>query len=129
MRILVSAERRQSDQFEVRLLAMAMAKYPQFEPQDYEAGIVAYHSQHRDRNMKVGDVIDGARRAYADRNKVQAIEAGPYDAVPRPSNYRQLRFQFERIAQEFKAQGVMPSNDDLLREHARRVRQQKGEQQ
>ena len=32
MRILVSAERRQSDQFEIRLLAMAMAKYPQFEP-------------------------------------------------------------------------------------------------
>ncbi|MGJ5724859.1 hypothetical protein ACSBQT_10805 [Brevibacterium sp. H602] len=124
MRILVSAERRQSDKFEIRLLAMAMSKYPQFEPQDYEAGIVAYHSQHRDRNMKVGDVIDGARRAYAKRTEVRAIDSGVPDAVPRPSNYRQLRFQYEQINREFKAQGVIPTTEDLLREHARRVREQ-----
>lgn len=127
MRVLVSAERRQSDEFEIRVLAMAMSKYPQFSSADYEAGIVDYHSQHRDRNMKAGDVIDGAKRAYAKRNETRAVESGNVtDAVPRPSNYRQLRFQFRQIVQEAKAQGIYLSTEDLLHEHARRVRESNG---
>lgn len=124
LRIIVAYEQREADPFEVRALAMAMAKFPKLTDEDYEAGIVDYHSRPQQRRMRAGDVIDGAKRAYAVRNETRAIESGNVtDAVPRPSNYRQLRFQFTQLTKEFKAQGVIPSTEDLLREHARRVRE------
>lgn len=124
MRILVAYEQRQSDEFEIRALAMAMAKFPKLTDADYEAGIVNYHAQPQQRRMKAGDVIAGAKRAFEVRNQTHAVEAGPHDTVPRPKNYVSLRNQFTQILREFKAQGLNPSNEELQREHARRVREQ-----
>lgn len=45
---------------------------------------------------------------------------------PRPANYDDMVRTFRRIVQDFKAQGVDPTNEDILKENARRVRAAEG---
>lgn len=124
MRILVAYERRESDQFEIQALAMAMSRSPHLTDEDYEAGIVDYHSQPQQRRMKAGDVLYAAKARFNRRTESHALDSGPSDAVKRPSNYKQVVFGFTRIVREFKDQGITnPSNDELIREYDRRVKE------
>lgn len=44
--------------------------------------------------------------------------------VGAPSNFRQMRFMMSRIVEDMREQGVTdPSNEDVMREYARRVRE------
>ena len=124
MRIIVAYEQRESDEFEIRALSMAMARHPKYTDEDYEAGIVDYHSRPQQRRMKAGDVIAGARAWFDKRTDARAIESSaPDDAVPRPANYKNLVAQFTQINREFAAQGIIATNEDLLKEHSRRVQE------
>lgn len=124
MRILVAYEQRESDQFEIQALAMAMARSPHLTDADYEAGIVDYHSQPQQRRMKAGDVLYAAKSRFNRRSDTHGLDAGPTDAVPRPANYKQMLLGFTRLVREFKDQGITnPSNDELIREYNRRVKE------
>jgi len=41
---------------------------------------------------------------------------------PKPKNYAAMVKAFQRIAHEFREQGIDPTNEDILKENARRVR-------
>ena len=124
MRIIVAYEQRESDQFEIQALAMAMARSPHLTDQDYEAGIVDYHSQPQQRRMKAGDVLYAAKSRFNRRADTHGLDPGPTDVVPRPANYKQMLVGFTRIVREFKDQGITnPSNDELIREYDRRVKE------
>ena len=124
MRIIVAYEQRESDQFEIQALAMAMARSPHLTDQDYEDGIVDYHSQPQPRRMRAGDVLYAAKSRFNRRTESHALDAGPSDAVPRPANYKQMVMGFSRLVREFKEQGIVnPSNDELIREYQRRVKE------
>ena len=124
MRIIVAYEQRESDQFEIQALAMAMARSPHLTDADYEAGIVDYHSQPQQRRMKAGDVLYAAKSRFNRRADTHGLDAGPSDAVPRPTNYKHMVMGFTQIVREFKDQGIInPSNDELIREYDRRVKE------
>ncbi|WP_181272801.1 hypothetical protein [Brevibacterium oceani] len=124
MRIIVAYEQRESDEFEIQALAMAMARSPHLTNEDYEAGIVDYHSQPQQRRMKAGDVLHAAKSRFNRRSDSHGLEAGPTNAVPRPANYKQMVMGYTRIVREFKEQGIInPSNDELIREYDRRVKE------
>lgn len=46
-----------------------------------------------------------------------------HDKAPKPANYDQMVKAFEKIAHDLRAQGVDPTNEDILKENARRVRE------
>lgn len=49
---------------------------------------------------------------------------GGFAKINRPSNYRQMRLMMGRIVSEMKAEGITnPSNEDVLKEYSRRMRQ------
>lgn len=122
MRIIAAYDGRSLDDFEIRALAMAMAKNPKLEDADYEEAIVDYHQQPRSR-MRAGHVIEGAKRAWEKRTDARAItSSGEVTGVPRPKNYAAMVKAFQRIAHEFREQGIDPTNEDILKENARRVR-------
>lgn len=126
MRILVAYERRESDKFEIQALAMAMSRSPHLTDEDYEAGIVDYHSTPQQRGMRAGDVLYAAKARFNRRTESHALDSGPSDAVKRPSNYKQMVVGFRQIVKEFKAQGIInPTNEELEREYDRRVKENK----
>lgn len=45
-----------------------------------------------------------------------------HDKAPKPANYDQMVKSFEAIAHELRAHGVDPTNEDILKENARRAR-------
>lgn len=124
MRIIVAYEHRESDEFEVQALAMAMARSPHLTNEDYEAGIVDYHTQPQQRRMKAGDVLYAAKARFNRRTESHALDSGPSDAVKRPTNYKQMVAGMRQIVKEFKTQGVInPTNEELEREYDRRVKE------
>lgn len=123
LRIVAAYDGRALDEFEIRALELVMAKYPKITEKDYREGIVNYHRQPRPR-MKPGHIIEGGRRAFAERTAERAISTGsPASAVPRPDNYAQMLAGMAQITKEFKSQGIDPTNKDVLREYSRRVKE------
>ena len=126
MRIIAAFDGRTLDEFEIRALAMVMAKHPKLEFLDYEEAIVNYHQQPRPR-MRAGHVIEGAKREWEKRTGARMLAVGDNRGKsPKPANYDEMVRGFTRIVEDFKAQGIDPTNEDILKENARRVREAEG---
>lgn len=122
MRIIAAYDGRTPDEFEVQAIAMAMERNPKLLDEDYENAIVDYHQSPRNR-IRAGNLIEGAKRAWERRTDARAITStGEVTGVPRPKNYAAMVKAFQRIAHEFREQGIDPTNEDILKENARRVR-------
>lgn len=124
MRMLVAFDYRTPDEFEQVAFASVMAKNPSLIQQDYDEAITVYHNRPQPRKMRAGDLVEAARKVRDRRTDAQAVESGNIDnAVPRPSNYRQMVTGMTQIVKEFKAEGVNPTNEDVMKEFSRRVRE------
>lgn len=122
LRIVAAYDGRSLDEFEIRALELVMAKYPKITEDDYREGIVNYHRQPRSR-MKPGHIIEGGKRAFAERTAEKSLTTVSSDTAPKPSNYQQMLEGMSQITRELRAQGIDPTNKDVLREYSRRVKE------
>lgn len=126
VRVLVGYDGINRDTFEIRALAMVMAKNPKLEFLDYEEAAANYHNGRPPRRMRASDVIDGAKAAWEKRTGARMLTVDHRIKSPKPANYDEMVRTFQGITRQFRDQGIDPTNEDILKENARRVREAKG---
>ena len=126
VRAMVGFDGINRDTFEIRALALVMSKNPKLDYEDYEEAVVNYHNGRPPRRMRASDVIDGAKASWERRTGARMLGNDVRPKSPKPANYDQMVRTFEGIAQQFRNQGIDPTNQDILKENARRVREAKG---
>jgi hypothetical protein len=124
VRMMIGFDGINRDAFQIRAVASVMAKNPSLEFDDYEEAVVAYHNGSPPRMMRASDVIDGARVARDKRTQARMIAGDEVRAKSRkPDNYDEMVRAFTGIVRDFRAQGIDPTNEDILRENTRRIRE------
>lgn len=122
LRVIVGYDGRDDiDQFAVTAFASGMKRNPHLEREDWYQGIEDWYMRPQAGRIRVGDLVHAAKAARTHRlggNRL-AVEAGRTYA-PRPANWDEMVSGMQAIVRQFRAEGADPTDEDVLREWARR---------
>lgn len=123
LRIIAAYDGREYDDFIVTAFATGIAKYEHIPDTDWQAAITDWYLTPGVRRITVGDLCAAAVKTYRVRTKADTIGELEHSnkRVPKPAGFDQLVREMTIIVREFHAQGATPSNEDVLREWARRA--------
>lgn len=121
LRIIAGYDGRQFDEFQIRAFASGIRKYPQFTREDWHQGIEDWYLNPGSARIRIGDLIGTTREAHRRRAGADGfqLEAGR-NYVPRPPHFDQMVADMSVVVREFRAEGLDPTDEDVLREWARR---------